>query len=150
MCVDYTDHNWAIAKDNFLLSQMETLVDRSIGHGFLLFLDAFSGYHQIPLSEADRPHNSFITDRRLYQYKVISFRLKNAGATYQRMVNKLFKDQIGQTMEVYIDDMLIKGREFEEHLNNMQHTFDTLRTVQLKLNPTKCTFGAKSDQFSDS
>ena len=98
MCVDYTDLNKATPKDSYPLPRIETLVDRSAGHGYLSFLDAFSGYHQIPLPETDRPHSSFITDRGLYQYKVMSFGLKNAGATYQSMVNQLFKYHIWQTM----------------------------------------------------
>ncbi len=77
----------------------------------------------------------------------MSFGLKNAGATYQRMVNTLFKSQIGWSMEVYIDNMLIKGREFEEHLDNLQKAFDTLRSIRVRLNPAKCTFGARSGRF---
>ena len=76
----------------------------------LSFMDAFSGYHQIQLHLEDQEKTSFVTSQGTYCYNVMPFGLKNAGATYQRLVNKMFKEQIGDTMEVYIDDMLEIGR----------------------------------------
>ena len=75
------------------------------------------------------------------------FGLKNAGATYQRLVNKIFKDQIGKTMEVYVDDMLVKSLKTEEHIRNLKETFDILRRYKMKLNPSKCSFGVSSSKF---
>jgi hypothetical protein len=72
-------------------------------------MDAFSGYNQILMLPEDREKTTFITDRGLYCYKVMPFSLKNAGATYQRLVNKMFQAQIGRNMEVYVDDMLVKS-----------------------------------------
>ena len=68
------------------------------------------------------------------------FGLKNAGATYQRLVNQMFNKQIGRNMEVYVDDMLVKSKEEESHLDNLKETFETLRQYNMKLNPTKCAF----------
>ena len=75
------------------------------------------------------------------------FGLKNAGATYQRLVNQMFSKQIGRNMEVYADDMLVKSRKAELHLDNLKETFDTLRKYQMKLNLVKCVFGVSSGKF---
>ena len=75
------------------------------------------------------------------------FGLKNAGATYQRLVNKMFSKQIDKNMEVYVDDMLIKSREEFSHLDNLKETFATLRQYQMKLNPSKCAFGVTFRKF---
>ena len=75
------------------------------------------------------------------------FGLKNVGATYQRLVNKMFNNQIGRNMEVYVDDMLIKSKEELTHLNDLRETFATLRQYQMKLNPSKCAFGVASRKF---
>ncbi|KAL0303749.1 UNVERIFIED_CONTAM: hypothetical protein Sradi_6243000 [Sesamum radiatum] len=74
------------------------------------------------------------------------FGLKNAGATYQRLVNKMFKDQIGTTMEVYVDDMLVKSTE-EDHLRNLKQAFGIMRAYGMKLNPSKCTFRVHGGKF---
>ena len=72
------------------------------------------------------------------------FGLKNAGATYQRLVNKIFSRQIGRTMEVHVDDMLVNSKEEDTHLDDLKETFATLRQYQMRLNPSKCTFGVSS------
>ena len=75
------------------------------------------------------------------------FGLKNAGATYQRLVNHMFRPQIGQNIEVYVDDMLVKSLDEERHLDDLQETFNTLRRHQMKLNPNKCVFGVSLGKF---
>ena len=72
------------------------------------------------------------------------FGMKNAGATYQRLVNKIFSRQIGRNMEVYVDDMLVKSKEEDTHLDDLKETFATLRQYQMRLNSSKCTFGVSS------
>ena len=84
---------------------------------------------------------AFITSAEVYCYKVMSFGLKNAGATYQRMVNKVFNTQIGINLEVYVDDMITKSKQAANHATNLQETFMTLRNYQMCLNPDKCVFG---------
>lgn len=86
------------------------------GHELLNFMDAYSGYNQIPMFPPDEEHTSFITDKGLYCYKAVPFGLKNAEATYQRLVNRIFINLIGKTMEVYVDDMLVKSRRSTDHL----------------------------------
>ena len=90
MCVDFTDLNRACPKDSYPLLQIDTLVDSTARHELLSFMDAFSGYNQIKMKEEDQEKTSFVTSQRLFFYKVMPFRLKNAGATYQRLMNKMF------------------------------------------------------------
>ena len=111
MCVDFTDLNKACPNDSFLLPRIDQLVDSTTGHKLLTFMDAFLGYNQIKMAEEDQEKTAFITSQGLYCYKVMPFVLKNAGATYQRLVNKMFSKQIGRNMEVYMDDMLVKSKE---------------------------------------
>ena len=110
MCVDFTDLNKACPKDSFPLPRIDQLVDSTAGHKLLTFMDTFSGYNQIRMAEEDQEKTSFITSQGLYCYKLMPFGLKNAGATYQRLVNKMFSKQISRNMEVYVDDMLVKSR----------------------------------------
>uniref|UniRef100_A0A2N9F1K7 Uncharacterized protein n=1 Tax=Fagus sylvatica TaxID=28930 RepID=A0A2N9F1K7_FAGSY len=129
------------------LANVVMLVDSTAGHKLLTFMDAFSGYNQIVMDESDQEKTSFITSRGLFCYKVMPFGLKNAGATYQRLMNRMFHDQIGRNVEVYIDDMLVKSKEEDDHLDDLRETFQTLRKYQMKLNPSKCAFGVYSRKF---
>uniref|UniRef100_A0A2N9FJX9 Uncharacterized protein n=1 Tax=Fagus sylvatica TaxID=28930 RepID=A0A2N9FJX9_FAGSY len=147
MCVDFTDLNKACPKDSFPLPRIDQLVDSTAGHKLLTFMDAFSGYNQIVMDEGDQEKTSFITSRGLFCYKVMPFGLKNAGATYQRLMNRMFHDQIGRNVEVYVDDMLVKSKEEDGHLDDLRETFQTLRKYQMKLNPSKCAFGVYSGKF---
>ena len=134
-CIDFTHLNNACPKDSFPLPRIDQLVDSTAGHALLSFMDAYSGYNEIPMFEPDQEHTSFITDRGLYCYIGMSFGLLNAGATYQRLVNKMFKAQIGKTMEVYVDDMLVKTKEASDHVTHLSEMFDILRDYRMKLNP---------------
>ncbi|XP_070026443.1 uncharacterized protein [Nicotiana sylvestris] len=93
----------------------------------------------------DEEKTSFITDRGTYCYKVMPFGLKNVGATYQRLVTKIFQEHLGKTMEVYIDDMLVKSQQVGDHIQHLFDTFQILRKFNMKLNPEKCAFGVSSE-----
>ena len=123
----FTDLNKTCTKDSFPLSRIDQLVDSTVGHKLLTFMDAFSGYNQIKMTKEDQEKTAFITSQELYCYKVMPFKLKNAGATYQRLMNKMFSKQIGKNMEVYVDDMLVKSKEELAHLDDLKETFATLR-----------------------
>ena len=99
------------------------------------------------MEETDQEKTSFITSQGLFYYKVMPFRLKNVGATYQRLMNKMFAHQIGRNVQVYVDDMLVKSIREDDHLSDLQETFDTLRTYNMKLNPSKCVFGVTAGKF---
>ena len=101
MCVDFTDLNKACPKNSYLLPHIDQLVDSTVGHKLLSFTDAFSSYNQVRMDEADQEKTSFVTSQGLFCYKVMPFRLKNVGATYERLVNHMFRPQIGRNVEVY-------------------------------------------------
>ena len=147
VCVDFTDLIKACPKDSFLLPKIDRLIDATVGHDRMSFLDAYRGYHQIPLYEADQEKTFFITPRGTYCYKVMPFGLKNAGATYQRLVTKMFRAQLGKTMEVYIDDMVVKSRRSQDHLVDLNQIFNILRQFQLKLNASKCAYCVGFEKF---
>ena len=86
------------------------------------------------MDEDDQENTSFVTSQGLYCYKVMPFGLKNAGATYQRSVNRMFFHHIGRNVEVYVDDMLVKSKEEANHLGDLKKTFSTLRKYNMKLN----------------
>ena len=147
VCVDYIDLNEARPKDSFPLPRIDQIVDATAGHGILSFLDAFSEYHQIPMHLPDTEKTGFVMPHRLYCYNVMSFGLKNVGASYQRMVTRIFQPLIGKSMEVYIDDMLVKSKEHPDHTRHLQETFKLLRRHNMKLNPLKCAFGVSLGKF---
>ncbi|XP_059663705.1 uncharacterized protein LOC132309409 [Cornus florida] len=98
VCIDFTNLNKAYPKDSFPLLKIDQMVDATTGYERLPFLDAYSGYNQILMNPADEEKISFVTERGTYCYKVMPFGLKNAGATYQRLISKIFKDQMGKTV----------------------------------------------------
>ena len=127
ICVNFTDLNNTYLKDSFPLPKIDQLVDSTVRHKLLTFMDAFSGYKQIQMAKEDHEKTAFITSQGLYYYRVMPFGLKNVGATYLRLVNQMFSKQIGRNVEVYVDDMLIKRKEEESHLDDLRETFNTLR-----------------------
>ncbi|XP_072067016.1 uncharacterized protein [Arachis hypogaea] len=141
MCVDYTDLNKACPKDAYPLPSIDKLVDSSSGFQCLSFMDAYSGYNQILMHEADQDKTAFITDNENFCYKVMPFGLKNAGATYQRLMDKIFTSQIGRNIEVYVNDMVAKSTHTANHVKDLIEIFQQLRKYNMKLNPEKCAFG---------
>ena len=144
VCVDYTDLNDACPKVSFLLPCIDQIVDVVVGHGIMSFFDAFSGYHQIPMHPPDVEETAFITPHGLYLYDVMPFGLKNTRATYQRLVTKIFLPLLGNTMEAYIDNILVKSKERFDHTKHLQEAFELLRRYGMKLNHLKCAFGVSS------
>jgi len=111
------------------------------------FLDAFQGYHQIPLALDDQEKIAFVTPTRNYHYKVMPFGLKNIGSTYQRMMIKMFEPQLEKNIEIYIDDMVVKSKLESKHINDLKNIFKILRRHKLRLNASKCSFGVGSGKF---
>ena len=130
VCVDYTVLNKVGSKDSSPLPRIDQIVDSSVRHGMLSFLDAFSGYHQITLHMLDAEKTAFMTPHGLFFYNVMSFGLKNVGAEYQRLVTKMFKLLLRKTIEVYIDDMLVKSKEHPDHAEHLQEAFELLRAFE--------------------
>ncbi|GKB52611.1 reverse transcriptase domain-containing protein [Tanacetum coccineum] len=147
MCVDFKDLNKACPKDGYPLPKIDWKVESLCGYPFKCFLDAYKGYHQIKMAKEDEEKTTFITSQGIFCYSKMSFGLKNAGATYQRLVDKAFQKQIGRNLEVYVDDLVIKSRMEREVIRDIEETFKTLREINMKLNPKKCTFGMREGTF---
>ena len=145
--IDFTDINKACSKDSFPLPRIDLIVDATASHELLNFMDVFSSYNQISMDPDDQEKTSFVTTQGTYCYRVMPFGLKNAGATYQRLVNRMFQKQIGATMEVYIDDMLVKSTTVDLHIAHLSEAFQILRNYNMKLNPAKCAFGVSAGKF---
>ena len=126
MCVDYTDLNKACSKDLFPLPHIDQIVDSTSGCKTLCFLDAYSSYHQIMMKESDQLTTSFITPFRSFCYTSMLFGLKNAGATYQRCMLKVFGDLIGRTVEAYVDDIVVKSKWVDHLVADLEQTFTKL------------------------
>ena len=118
-----------------------------MGHPRMNFLNAFQRYHQIPLTLDNQENTAFFTPTGNYHYKVMSFKLKNAISTYQRMMTRMFEPQLDKKIEVYIDDMVVKSKVESEHVNDLRNIFDILRKHKLRLNTSKCSFGVSSSKF---
>jgi hypothetical protein len=110
-------------------------------------MDAYSGYNQIPMAESDKEKTAFMTASGNYYYNVMPFGLKNAGATYQRMMNKVFRAEIGDMLEVYMDNMIVKSKEETELTAHLKKVFEQARKCKMRFNPEKCTFGVRAGKF---
>ena len=102
------------------MPKIDKLVDATYGHPRMSFLDAFQGYHQIALSVEDQEKTVFISPNANYHYTVMPFGLKNAGATYQQIMTRMFWDKMGHTVEIYIDDMVIKSKIEARDIDDLQ------------------------------
>ncbi|KAJ0753087.1 putative nucleotidyltransferase, Ribonuclease H [Helianthus annuus] len=123
MCINFKDLNKACPKDCYHLPEIDLKVDSLIGFPFKCFLDAYKGYHQIQMKKDDEEKTAFHTDKGIFCYQKIPFDFKNAGATYQRLVDKAFTGQIGKNMEAYMDDLVIKSKTEGQMLDDIQETF---------------------------
>ena len=121
--MDFTDLNKACPKDPFPIPRIDQLVNATMGHPRMSFLDAFQGYHQIPLALGDQEKTTFVTPTKNYHYKVMPFGLKNAMSTYQRMMIRIFKPQLGKNIKIYIDDIVVKSKLGSEHINDLGDIF---------------------------
>src|SRR3954466_10502478 len=146
MCIDFTNLNKHCPKDHFPMSRIDQIVDSTAGCACLTFLDAYSGYNQIRLKVEDQELTAFITPSGVYCYNVMTFGLKNTGATYQRCMQACLGKQIGRNIEVYIDDIIVKTRDSSSLVDDLRETFDNLERYQIKLNPKKSFFGVPGGQ----
>ena len=147
MCVDFTDLNNACPKDSYPLPSIDALVNNTSGCRLLSFLDAFSGYNQIRMHPRDECKTTFMTELSCYCYKVMPFRLYNAGATYQRLMDKVLALMIGRNVQAYVDDMVVTSQQRKQHVADLEELFTTIAKYKLKLNPEKCVFGVEEGKF---
>ena len=143
ICIDFRNINMATPKDEYPMLVADLLVDGTSGYKVLSFMDGQSGYNQIIIAESDVHKTAFRCPESIgtFEWVVMPFALKNVGATYQRAMNSIFHDMIGKYMEEYIDDIVVKSQDFDEHLKSLEKAFIRMRKHQLKMNPLKCAFG---------
>src|SRR4051812_44385770 len=149
ICIYFRDLNKATPKDEYPMPVAEMLVDSAAGFEYLSLLDGYSGYNQIFIADEDLPKTAFRCPGALgtYEWVVMPFGLKNAGATYQRAMNSMFHDFIDKFMQVYIDDIVLKSNSENGHFDHLRQSFERMRKYGLKMNPLKCAFGVHAGDF---
>lgn len=147
MCIDYSDLNNACPKDHYPFPEIDQKVESLEGFQLKCFLDAYKGYHQVHMCREDEEKIAFHTNCGTFCYQKMPFGLKNVGATYQHIIDKVFAEKIRKNVEVYIDDMVIKSSNETMLLQDIEETLQTLAKAQMKLNPRKCTFRVEEGQF---
>lgn len=125
----------SLPKDCYPLPRIDGLVDSATSNEVLFLLDFFKEYHQIGMSAEDQEKTAFITEQSVFCYTSMQFGLKNVGATYQRLVNKIFHDQINKNVEVYVNDLLIESRSIDSFIADLKEIFKVPRSSWISLNP---------------
>ena len=149
ICVDFRDLNKATPKDEYPMPIADMLINDASGHKVMSFLDDNAGYNQIFMAEQDMSKTAFRCPGfvGLFEWVVMTYGLKNTGATYQRAMNLIFHDLLGIVLEVYIDDIVVKSDEFDNHLADLCLDFERMRRYGLKMNPLKCAFCVSAGKF---
>nr|CAE04481.1 OSJNBa0029L02.22 [Oryza sativa Japonica Group] len=149
VCIDFRNLNKATPKDEYPMPIADQLVDAASGHKILSFMYGNAGYNQIFIAEEDIHKTAFRCPGAigLFEWVVMTYGLKSAGATYQRAMNYIYHDLIGWLVEVYINDVVVKSKEIEDHIANLRKVFERTRKYGLKMNLTKCAFGVSTGQF---
>ena len=135
MCIDFTNLNKACPKDEYPLPRIDTLLDAAAGSEMVSMLDWFSDYHQIFMNKGDEEKTSFTTPFGTYCYIRMPEGLRNAGCTFNRMIKKVLGDQLDKNISAYVDDVVVRSRKREDHIQHLRKTFANLRWHELKLNP---------------
>ncbi|GBM61026.1 Retrovirus-related Pol polyprotein from transposon 297 [Araneus ventricosus] len=130
-------------KDSYPLPRIDDTLDALNGSQWFTTLDLKSGYWQVEVRPEDREKTAFTTGQGLWQFKVMPFGLCNAPATFERLMETVLRGLSSEACLVYLDDIIIVGRTFEEHLNNLRKVFQRLQKANLKLSPKKCRFFQK-------
>ena len=135
--------------DGYPMLVADLLVDAAAGHRIISFMDGNAGYNQIFMAEEDIPKTTFRCSGHvgLFEWIVMTFGLKNAGATYHRAMNYIFHEFIGKIVEIYTDDMVVKSGDLTKHLADLRKVLECTRKHGLKMNPNKCAFGVSAGQF---
>ncbi|XP_073123460.1 uncharacterized protein [Henckelia pumila] len=142
VCIYFRDLNRVTPKDVYVMPIADMLVDSVANTELLSFMDGYSGYIQINIVEVDTAKTAFRCPRAIgtFERLVMPFGLKNAGATYQREMNAIFHDMIKHFIEVYIDDIVVKSKKTEDHVDHLNMSFERMRKLELKMNPLKCAW----------
>ena len=125
--MDFRNLNKTCPKDEFPLLSVDVLIDFAVGHEMFSFMDGFSGYNQIRMSPKDAEKTAFWTPIGNFYYIVMPFGLKNAGATYQRTMTTIFPDLMYREIEEYVDDVVVKSKTREDHLETLRKVLERCR-----------------------
>jgi len=139
-CVDYRKLNNVTVKDSYSLPIIDDILDQLSGNFWFSTLDLKSGYWQLKVRPKDKEKTAFSIGRGLWQFTVMPFGLCNAPATFERLMEKVLHGMLSKKCLVYLDDVIIFGRSFDEMLENLKMVFSRFREVNLKINPKKCSF----------
>ena len=145
-CVDYRRIN-AVTRKNAYPPRVDDILETLAGSQLFSILDLASGYWQVEVKPEDREKTAFITSEGLYEFNVLPFGLCNGPATFQRLMNILLAGIQWHDCLVYLDDIIVLGRSFDEHLKNLAKVFQRLREANLKLQVKKCVFGRETVKF---
>lgn len=146
-CVDYRALNAITKRDNYPLPRIDELLDRLAGAKFFTSLDLASGYWQIRIEEADVEKTAFQTRYGAFEFLVMPFGLTNAPSAFQRLMNQIFGAATDDFLLVYLDDLLIFSKTWEDHIKHVKQVMDTLEKHKLYAKRKKCTFAVKSVKF---
>jgi hypothetical protein len=149
VCIDFHNLNIATPKDEYPMPIADMLINNASGNRIISFLDGNARYNQTFMAEEDESKMAFICPGfiGLFEWVVMTFGLKNTGATYQRAMNLNFHELLGNTVEVYIDDIVVKSAEFSSHIADLRKAFDKMCRYGLQMNPHKCAFGVSAGKF---
>ena len=140
MCVDYCALNKQTIRDRYPLPHIDDLLDRLGKAKHFLTLDLASGYHQIAVKEQDIPKTAFWTQRGQFEFLVMLFGVANAPATFQRMMNSLFKEELDAFVLVYLDDILVFSQTLEDHIRHIRTALQKMRDAKFFARLHKCSF----------
>ena len=140
LCIDYRLLNKITIKDKFPLPRIDDTIDALYGARYFSTLDLLSGYWQIEINEADKHKTAFICELGLFEFNRMPFGLTNAPGTFQRAMNDIFKNELYKFVLVYLDDIIIYSKTFDDHIVHLRSVFELLLSAGLRLNRTKCEF----------
>src|SRR6266540_564335 len=147
MCLDFRKTNEVTKKNQYLIPRQTKIFASFRGAGWFTSLDLASGYWQVKMEPKSRKVTVFITPWRLFEWNRMPFRLCNVPATFQRLMNQVLRKYLGKFVLVYLDDIIIYSKTFEEHKEHVRLVFEVLRAVSLMMKPKKCKFAQKELRF---
>ena len=147
MCVDYRRLNDCTVKDAFPLPRIDDIVDSLQGQKYFSSLDLTSGYWQVEMDKDSAETTAFSVPAGQFAWKAMPFGLCNAVATFQRLMSRVLAGKIGKHVFAYLDDVLIAGADFKEHISLLRDVFIAFRRAHLKLNLKKCVFAQTSVEY---
>ncbi|GBC33494.1 enzymatic polyprotein, putative [Rhizophagus irregularis DAOM 181602=DAOM 197198] len=146
-CIDYRKLNNITKSDAYPLPRIDELLEKYRTARWFTSLDLAAGYHQVEMVEEDKEKTAFICSQGLYEYNVMPFGLKNAPGTFQRIMDEILKEYIGEFVIVYLDDIMIYSKNFEEHVEHIDKVLNKLKKNNLIVKLKKCKFGERNIEF---